>query len=177
MKLTVKQKAGLKLLTSSMRKKYPFINGFDVIPESFERYGTLITVNIRFDLEKFYTFYNVGPPKRYFDATYLFTNMNVPRGYLMSYVDDKDEDKFRNEFNNTFEKSMNTYYEHLPSDMTITKFQGWSDEELERYQQEFAGVSITNFYSKWRDSGEPADLRISDFVPENFDISKYHTED
>ena len=69
MKLTVKQKAGLKLLTSSLRKKYPFINGFDVNPESFERYGTMITVDIRFDLEKFYKYYNVGPPKRYFDAT------------------------------------------------------------------------------------------------------------
>ena len=176
MKLTVKQKAGLKLLTSSLRKKYPFINGFDVIPTSFERYGTLITVNIRFDLEKFYKYYNVGPPKRYFDATYLFTNMTIPRGYLMSYVDDEDEDNFRNEFNNTLEKSMNTYYEHLPSDMTITKFQGWSDEELIRQQEEY-GVRTPGFYSKWRDSGEPVDLRISDFVPENFDVTKYYTED
>lgn len=175
MELTIKQKAGLKLLTSSMRKKYPFINGFDIIPESFERYGTLISINIRFDLEKFYSYYNVGPPKRYFDATYLFTNMNVPRGYLMSYVDDEDADKFRNEFNSTVEISMNTYYKHLPSDMTITKFEGWSDEVLERH--ELYNSSIPNFFIKWRDSGEPVDLRISDFVPENFDVSKYHTED
>jgi len=176
MKLTVKQKAGLKLLTSSMRKKYPFINGFDINPLSFERYGTLITVNIRFDLEKFYTFYNVGPPERYYKSTYLFANMNQPRGYLMSYVDDKDEDMFRGEFNNTLEKSMDTYYKHLPSDMTITKFQGWSDEELERQQEEY-GITSSGFYNKWRDSNEPIDLRISDFVPENFDVSKYHTED
>jgi hypothetical protein len=71
---------------------------------------------------------------------------------------------------------MNTYYEHLPSDMTITKFQGWSDEELIRQQEDY-GVSTPGFYGKWRDSGEPVDLRISDFVPENFDLSKYHTED
>ena len=43
MNLTVKKEAGLKLLTSSMRKKYPFINGFDIVPKSFERYGKFVS--------------------------------------------------------------------------------------------------------------------------------------
>jgi len=176
MKLTVKQKAGLKLLTSAMRKKYPFINGFDVIPTSFESYGTLVTMDIMFDLEKFYKKYNVGPPERYYKSPYLFRNMDQPRGYLMTFVDEDDEDNFRNEFNTELEKSMNVYYRHLPSDMTITKFQGWSDEELDRHAEDY-GITSSGFYNKWRDSNEPVELRISEFVPENFDVTKYYTED
>ena len=176
MNLTVKKEAGLKLLTSSMRKKYPFINGFDIVPKSFERYGTLITVNIRFDLEKFYKKYNVGPPERYYKSPYLFANMNQPRGFLMSFVDEKDEDMFRGEFNNMVETSMDKYYKHLPTDMTITKFDGWTDKRLETHFQDFSDL-YSGFYSKWRDSNEPIDLRISEWVPENFDVTKYHTED
>ena len=176
MELTVKQQAGLKLLTSSMRKKYPFINRFEIKPNSFKRYGTLVSMDIKFDLEKFYKYYNVGPPKRYFEHTFLFSHLAQERSYLMSYVDNEHEDMFRNEFNSVVEKNMNTYYEHLPSGMTLTKFEGWSDEELEQHSRQWDVIS-PSFYLEWRNSREPVDLRLSDWIPENFDVTKYYTED
>ena len=174
MELTPKQKAGLKLVQSSIRKKYPFVLGMTINMGQLELYGTMVGVDIHIDLEKMYKFTNTHSPRRYDDHPTLYGQLKEPRGYLLIYMDDEFHNEYGSDFNNKFEKSMNTYYKNLPPGMCISKFEGWDDQRL--IDQTNLKVS-PDFYIKWRDEKEPVDLRIDKFVPVINKGSKYYTED
>lgn len=177
MELTPKQKAGLKLVQSSIRKKYPFVLGMTINMDQLEQYGTMVGVDIQIDLEKMYKFTNTTPPKRYDEHPILYGQLKEPRGYLLIYIDDEMTEGYGIEFNNIFEKSMNTYYKNLPPGMCISKFEGWDDEKLTDLSTKFSSSVSPDFYIKWREEKEPVDLRIDKFVPVINKGSKYYTED
>ena len=67
--MTPKQQMGWKVLTSIVRKKYPFVKDM-TIPIPLDQYGSFLIPNIIFDLEDLWKFYNTKPPTYYNDNPY-----------------------------------------------------------------------------------------------------------
>jgi hypothetical protein len=157
--MTPKQKVGFKLLISIVRKKYPFVKDI-TIPIPLDQYGSFLIPNIVFDLEDFYKYYNLTPPKTYEQAPYLYELLNQPHSYLMTYVDDQYEGKFGYQYNNQLEQYMYDAYRSLPKDMKYLQYEKWDggDNDIE--------TSI-------KSDQHTVEFRIRDFVP-IFDVTKYY---
>lgn len=174
MELTTKQEAGLKLLKSSLRKKFPYITDVKFNLDKIEKYGTMIGVDIYFDLDKLYSVTNTYPQEIYLTHPTIRTLLKEPRSYLMTFMDDQFRPDYGMDFNAKLEKSMNTYYKNLPPGMCLTRYEGWSDDRLRDNSSEMLPA---DFYTKWRDEKEPVDLRIDNFIPIINKDSKYYSED
>ena len=171
LEFTKYQKAGFKLLLKHIRLKYPFI--LEIIPDtnSFERYGTMMTVSLKFDLEKFWESTGAYPDKKYEETPYLYTVYQNTGLYLFRYVADELREKFGVDYNHEIEDEINRFYKHLPDYMRLSNFEGWSDERIEN--DEFNRIG-KEFYIKWREKKEPVKLSLNEWIPE-FDIKKYYT--
>ena len=157
---------GFQVLTRLMKKEYPFI--IELIPRDVEEgYDTYHTIDVLFDLNKFYDFTGTKPPDRYLKPHML--NLLEERGmFLYRYVNEEYEDDYSIEYNMKLENLMNHLYQRLPREMRITKFEGKSDEY-------FVRTTATNqqpeFYIKWRDEKEPIVLEVGYFYPQ-VDVNK-----
>jgi hypothetical protein len=159
--MTPKQQMGWKVLISIVRKKYPFVKDM-VIREPLDVYGSFLTPNIIIDLEDFYKYYGVTPPKNYEQAPYLYELLNQQHSYLMSYVDDQYEKQFGYEYNNQFEEYMHDAYRSLPKDMKYLQYEKWGGKD------DIESSIKTGMYT--------VEFRIRNFVP-IFDITKYYKKE
>ena len=159
--MTPKQQMGWKVLTSIVRKKYPFIKDI-TIPIPLDQYGSFLIPNIIFDLEDLWKFYNTKPPTYYNDNPYLYKLLKQPHSYLMTYVDEQYEGKFGYEYNNQLEQYMHDAYRSLPKDMKYLQYEKWDGED--------------DIETSIKSDQYTVEFRIRDFVP-IFDSSKYYTED
>lgn len=157
---------GFQILTRLMKKEYPFI--IELIPKDVEEgYDTYHSVDVVFDLNKFYDVTGTKPPESYLKKHML--NLLEERGmYLRRYVSDENDKDYSIEYNIQFENLMNHLYQRLPKEMRITKFEGKSDEYFWRT---VATNSKPEFYIKWRDEKEPIVLELGYFYPQ-VDVSK-----
>lgn len=160
------KKKGFDVLTRLMKKEYPFI--IELIPKDVEEgYDTYHSVDVVFDLNKFYDVTGTKPPEGYLKKHML--NLLEERGmYLRRYVSDENDKDYSVEYNIQFENLMNHLYQRLPSEMRITKFEGKSDEYFWRT---VATNSKPEFYIKWRDEKEPIVLDLGYFYPQ-VDVDK-----
>ena len=159
--MTPKQQMGFKVLTSIVRKKYPFIKDI-TIPIPLDQYGSFMIPNIVFDLEDLWKFYDVTPPMIYKDSPYLYKLLEQPHSFLMAYVDDQYEDKFGYQYNNQLEEYMYTAYRSLPKDMKYLQYEKWDGED--------------DIESSIKSDQITAGFRIRDFVP-IFDVTKYYNKE
>lgn len=157
---------GFQVLTRLMKKEYPFI--IELIPKDVEEgYDTYHSVDVVFDLNKFYDFTGTKPPDSYLQPHML--SLLEERGlYLRRYVTDEDDDIYSVEYNKRFDDLMNHLYQRLPSEMRVTKFEGKSDEYFVRNT---ATNRDPEFWIKWRDEKEPIVLEIGYFYPQ-VDVNK-----
>jgi hypothetical protein len=178
--LTKYHKAGFKLLTNYIRKKYPFILDVTLSSDNKTWYGTAIVVDIKFDLEKFYQFENVYPPKKYDDAPFLYRSLGRPGLYLGRYVDDNFNDynggydRFGYKYNDEVKEELDRFYKHLPEYMRFFIFEGFEDSDF-KSQKEYRDGDL-DFYKKWQNKKEPVHINIGNWIPV-FDLSKYYTEE
>ena len=159
--MTPKQQMGWKALNSFLRKKYPFVKEM-IVPIPLDVYGTFLIVDIVFDLEDFYKFYNVTPPMKFKDNPYLYKLLDQSYTYLMSYVDDQYEDKFGYDYNDQLEKYLYMAYRSLPKDMRYLQFEKWRGEN--------------DIESSIKADEVTVEFRIRDFVP-IFDVTKYYNKE
>jgi hypothetical protein len=171
--ITKYQKAGFKLLLKHIKREYPFIT--ELLPDYtwFEKYGTHIYFNIKFDLERFYKTTGTTPPKQYAEKPYLYSLLTNNGSYLMRYVDNELDDKFGSEYNKKVEHDLNMFYKHLPDYMRVSKYEGWDDSDFEKGDRNNIGI---DFYKKWQAQKEAVDLGVGEWNP-IFDPSKYYKED
>lgn len=128
-----------------------------------KKYGTLIGVDINFDLNKFYNVTNTNPPERYLMSNFMLDLLRDSHSYLFSYVDDIDRKNFSSEYNNNFEKDMNEYYSKLPDYLSITQYENWTDDEIERNEDKFFNPETIK---KYRDiEKKPIKLNIDKWFP------------
>lgn len=153
--------AGKKLLLRHIKIEYPFVIDVDINYE--KKYGTFAYVNFKFNLNKFYDFYNVTPPKDYKKFDFLLTNLEIEGLYLFRYVDDEYRNKFGGEFNRKLEEHMNDFYMRLPENMRYFKFEDFSNEDFENDGDNFRGD--LDFYKKWQNEKEPVELKTDTFIP------------
>ena len=99
--------AGKKLLLRHIKDEYPFVIDVDI--NYVKKYGTFGYVNFKVNLNKFYDFYNVTPPKDYKEFDFLLPNLEAEGLYLFRYVDEEYKDKFGIEFNRKLEEHMNDF--------------------------------------------------------------------
>ena len=173
MELTKEQKAGFKLITSHIKRKYPFV--IDVIPklDEIKKYGSLIGVDIKFNLNKFYDVTNTTPPREYIKHPFLLDLLNNSGSYLFRYVDEDMKDEFSSEFNSEVERHINEYYKRLPDYMRVNSYYGWSDEELQDYEERH---SFRQGWIKKSFGDEAIRMSITDWLP-TFNINQYHTKE
>ena len=171
MELTKEQKAGFKLITSHIKRKYPFV--IEVIPkfDDIKKYGSLMGVDIKFDLNKFYDITNTKPPRQYIDHPFLLDLLNNSGSYLFRYVDEDKKDEFSSEFNQDVEWHINEYYKRLPDYMKLNSYYGWSDEKLQDVEQTH---NYRPGFLKDVLGDEAIRMSITDWVPV-FDKTKYDT--
>lgn len=146
-----------KLLSSLIKKKYPYIIGVEF--ENRDYYTTLAGVNIYVDLNKFYQITNTTPPLDYLERDYLLDLLEEPSSYLMSFVDEQYRKSFNNEFNNQLEENLSKIYEILPKHLIHTKFENVPDDYT------ISKKISKDFLEKWKLELEPVDLRIKSFIP------------
>jgi len=162
MELTKEQKAGFKLITTHIKRKYPFV--IDVIPRlgDIKKYGSLMGIDIKFNLNKFYDVTNTTPPKQYIKEPFLLDLLNNRGSYLLRYVDDDKKDEFAAEFNSEIEWHINEYYKRLPNFMRLNSYYGWTDEELQDYEES------NNYRQGWIKellADEVVSMSITDWIP------------
>lgn len=151
------------LLTKFLKKKYPYILNIKPNYVDLKKYGTLIGIDINFDLNKFYNVTNTNPPERYLMSNFMLDLLRDSHNYLFSYVDDIDRKNFSSEYNNNFEKDMNEYYSKLPDYLSITQYENWTDDEIERNEDKFFNPETIK---KYRDiEKKPIKLHINKWFP------------
>jgi len=159
--MTPKQQMGFKVLISIVRKKYPFIKDM-TIPIPLDTYGSFLIPNVIFDLEDFYKYYNVTPPKTYQHAPYLYELLNQRHAYLMTYVDEQYAEQFGFQYNNVLEEYMYDAYRSLPKDMKYLQYERWDGQD--------------DIESSIKSDQHTVEFRIRDFVP-IFDVTKYYKKE
>ena len=127
-----------------------------------KKYGTFGYVNFKFNLNKFYDFYNVTPPKDYEEFDFLLPRLEIEGSYLFRYVDDEYRNKFGIEFNRKLENYMNDFYMRLPENMRYSKFEDFSNEDFENDGDNFRDI---DFYKRWQNEKEPVELKTDNFIP------------
>lgn len=171
MELTKEQKAGFKLLLTHIKRKYPFV--ISIIPnfEELNKYGSLMGIDIKFDLNKFYDITNTEPPKHYLESKYLLELLHDKGGYLFRYVDSENKDEFGSSYSDEVERHLNEYYKRLPGFMKVEPYHGWSDEKISDLEKE---RDYTPGWVKRMYEGESIKLSITYWLPV-FDKTKYDT--
>ena len=159
--MSPKQKMGFKVLVSIVRKKYPFIKDI-TIPIPLDQYGSFLILNIVFDLEDLWKFYDVKPPAYYSENRYLHKLLEQSHSYLMTYIDDQYDGNFGYEYNNQLEHYMYTAYRSLPKDMTYLQYEKWDGDD-------------NDIETSIKKDQHTVEFRIREFVP-IFDSSKYYKE-
>jgi hypothetical protein len=152
--------AGKKLLLRHIKDEYPFVIDIDI--NYVKKYGTFGYVNFKFNLNKFYDFYNVTPPKDYEKFDFLLPNLESEGLYLIRYVDNEHNNKFGVDFNRELENYMNDFYMRLPENMRYSKFEDFSDEDFENDEY---GLRDMDFYKRWQNEKEPVELKVDTFIP------------
>lgn len=148
----------IKLLTRMLQLKYPYI--LRIIPQRVVN-GSLLTINIEFDLNKFYDVTNIKPGFDY-DLDYLPT----PSPYLFSFVDFRDDSRV-NQFGFVFNDKIEEYLKRLNSSQSfknrIKAYDGLSDEQLHDISLDF-GTRI-EYLRRWKEEGDSVSFTITDWVP------------
>jgi hypothetical protein len=152
--------AGKKILLKHIKDEYPYIMDIDINYD--KKYGAFGYVNFKFNLNKFYDFYNVTPPKNYEKFDFLLSHLELEGLYLFRYVDEEYRDKFGTEFNRELEEYMNDFYMRLPENMRHSKFEDFSDEDFENDEDTSRNL---DFYKKWQNEKEPVELKTDTFIP------------
>lgn len=155
---------GIKLLLSHIKKKYPYIINISYTYGDHKIYGTLLPINIEFDLLKFYEVTNEKP--RY-NSIEILTDTHR---FMESYTTGDDYRGFV--FVDKLEEDLKNYYKTLPPHMRYSKFEGFTDDELS-----IIGLRSGIFFSPkeikdWQNEKEPIRLSISNFIPVITDMDK-----
>lgn len=157
--MSPRQQKGWKIFVSMVRKKYRFINDI-IITNRLDTYGTFLIVDIVFDLDNLTRLYDVSLPKNYVESPHLYSSLNNPYTYLMSYLDDEHMDQFGFQFNNEIETYMSRSYGTLPKEFKSTQY------EFNKY-----GLSVIE--KSVKESEYPMEFRIRNFIPV-FNVLKYY---
>ena len=152
--------AGKKLLLKHIKIEYPFFMDIDINYE--KKYGTFGYVTFKINLNKFYDFYNVTPPKDYEKFDFLLPNLEKEGLYLARYIDDEYKNDFGYEFNRDLENYMNDFYSRLPENMRYYKFEDYSDEDFETDEYKTRDL---DFYKRWQNEKDPVELKTDIFIP------------
>lgn len=152
--------AGKKLLLKHIKMEYPFV--MDINLEYKKNLGTFGYVSFKINLNKFYDFYNVTPPKDYEKFDFLLPNLENEGLYLARYVDDGYRNDFGYEFNRDLENYMNDFYMRLPENMRYYKFEDYSDEDFETDEYKTRDL---DFYKRWQNERQPLELKTDIFIP------------
>ena len=165
--------AGFKLLLKHIKIKYPFIT--EIIPDyaGIKRYGTFLSIDLKFDLEKFYKETGTHPPRHYEEKPYLYELLTEPGAYLTRYTTSEFDNKFGYEYNNAVAKELNAFYSRLPLYMRFSKYEDFSEGDFINIDRHGLGLE---FFKKWQDSKEPMDINIGYWIPV-FDLSKYYKKE
>ena len=152
--------AGKKLLLKHIKIEYPFV--MDINFEYKKNLGTFGYVSFKINLNKFYDFYNVTPPKDYKKFDFLLPHLENEGLYLARYVDDEYKNDFGYEFNRDLESYMNDFYSRLPENMRYYKFEDYSDEDFETDEYKTRDL---DFYKRWQNERQPVELKTDIFIP------------
>lgn len=152
--------AGKKLLLKHIKMEYPFV--IDINIEYKKKLATFGYVTFKINLNKFYDFYNVTPPKDYEKFDFLLPHLENEGLYLTRYVDDEYKNDFGYEYNRDLESYMNEFYIRLPENMRYYKFEGYSDEDFETDENNFRDL---DFYKRWQNERQPIELKTDIFIP------------
>lgn len=152
--------AGKKLLLKHIKIEYPFV--MDINFEYKKNLGTFGYVSFKINLNKFYDFYNVTPPKDYEKFDFLLPHLENEGLYLARYVDDEYKNDFGYEFNRDLESYMNDFYSRLPENMRYYKFEDYSDEDFETDEYKTRDL---DFYKRWQNERQPVELKTDIFIP------------
>ena len=149
-----KKDKGIQMLERLIKKRYPFITSIELtgIEDSF------ITINIHFDLNKFYDLTDTRPPQNYIDNEW-WDMFEEPGMFLLRYVDSEDKGKVEKVGDNIL-KELNQIYQVLPKNVVHTMYGTWDDEQIDKLQ---TGKS---FYKQWRDDKETMNIHIDYFYPQ-----------
>jgi hypothetical protein len=162
-----KKKVAIKTITNLLRKEYPFI--IDIIPKEYND-GMFLTIDILFDLNKFYKITNTTFPSLYIGKDYLMEMLEEQGYYLSRYVDDKDTEKFGPTYNSKIKNFIEKINSALPIGIKFLKFEDFTDEELSNVKNNLTGDSL-DFYKRWKDDMEPIEFDINKWIPK-VDFSK-----
>jgi hypothetical protein len=152
--------AGKKLLLKHIKMEYPFV--IDINIEYKKKLATFGYVTFKINLNKFYDFYNVTPPKDYEKFDFLLPQLENEGLYLSRYVDDEYKNDFGYEYNRDLENYMNEFYMRLPENMRYYKFEDYSDEDFET--DEYKSRDL-DFYKRWQNERQPLELKTDIFIP------------
>lgn len=149
-----KKDMGIRMLERLMKKKYPYITDLEVdtIMDQF------INISIHFDLNKFYDLTRTRTSQRHIENEW-WDLLKEKGPYLMRYVDESFRNKV-NEIRENIEKDLNRIYRVLPKNVVHTKYEDWDDDYISRLDNGHY------FYTEWRDSKEPMNIYIENFIPQ-----------
>jgi len=149
-----KKDKGIQMLERLIKKKYPFITDLELtgIEDSF------ITLNIHFDLNKFYDLTDTRPPQNYIDNEW-WDMFEEPGMFLLRYVDVEDKGKVEKVGDNIL-KDLKKIYQVLPKNVVHTMYETWDDDYINNLE------NGQDFYRRWRDDKETMSIQIDYFYPQ-----------
>jgi len=149
-----KKDKGVQMLERLIKKRYPFITSIELtgIEDSF------ITLNIHFDLNKFYDLTDTRPPQNYIDNEW-WDMFEEPGMFLLRYVDVEDKSKAEKVGDNIL-KDLKQIYQVLPKNVVHTMYETWDDDYINNLE------NGQDFYRRWRDDKETMSVQIDYFYPQ-----------
>lgn len=156
-KKNIKDDVAPKILTKLVQNEFPFIKKIEFIKD--DRFKTLISVNVYFDVNEFRKL-NGKPPVEEIDKNFYSSNSFSG---LIRYLDnlyynrddyDELEKKWGTVFKKKLEKKINSIYKKLNPELIHTK-----------YDDHIPSVDDFSYIASWAEEKEPRDLSIAFFYP------------
>lgn len=156
-KKNIKDDVAPKMITKFVQNEFPFIKKIEFIKE--DRYKTLISVNVYFDVNEFRKLNGKPPVEENDKDFYSATSYSGLIRYLekLYYTqDDYDEsvNKWGSDFKKYLEKKINSIYEKLNPELIYTK-----------YDDHIPSDNDPSYIASWVAEKEPRTLSISFFYP------------
>jgi hypothetical protein len=130
MELTKNQDKGFQILARGIKRKFPFIKGFQFFNDDDSNEPTILTfLEIIIDAKKFFEVNNVEPEQY---VKYNIDNLEVYFGQwkpstLSFIVSDEFNDKFNRDYNEKLESELGKIYDGLPDNYKVFVKSSWDD--------------------------------------------------
>lgn len=158
-------KQAFNYVAKRLKMKFPYITDIKIVDYG-EKTGTLITVNIIFNLVDFYVYTKTTPFIGFLDNEESITYLKEERPYLFGFIDSQYANRLTNfgsSHNNSIEDMIRKILIEIPEKFRPKNFYNWTDDDFKTLAK--TGLLTVNEYKRWANQNDIPDIMVLGWTP------------